>query len=71
MNLIATAFLHIVALLMVTVMIVHIRSKYTAVGRKEIVTFFYLYAAVSLLSIFLDTAIIPASSVVYEVRLPT
>lgn len=63
----ATAFLHICALLMVVVMVLHIRSKYTAVGRKEIVTFFYLYAAVELLSIFLDSGIIPASSNVYPV----
>ncbi|KAM0756191.1 hypothetical protein T439DRAFT_320887 [Meredithblackwellia eburnea MCA 4105] len=61
----ATSFLHICALLMVAVMILHIRSKYTAVGRKEIVTFFYLYSIVELLSIFLDSGIIPSSSTVY------
>ena len=52
---------------MVLVMVLHIRSKYTAVGRKEIVTFFYLYAVVELLSLFLDSSIIPASSNVYPV----
>ncbi|GAA98784.1 hypothetical protein E5Q_05472 [Mixia osmundae IAM 14324] len=61
----ATAFIHIIALLMVAIMVFHIRSKYTAVGRKEIVLFFYLYAVVELLSIFLDTAIIPTSSSAY------
>lgn len=54
---------------MVAVMILHIRSKYTAVGRKEIVTFFYLYSVVELLSIFLDSGIIPSSSNIYAVRL--
>lgn len=67
----ATAFLHVCALFMVLVMVLHVRSKYTAVGRKEIVTFFYLYAVVELLSLFLDTAIIPASSNVYPVRPPS
>lgn len=52
---------------MVAVMILHIRSKYTAVGRKEIVTFFYMYFVVELLSIFLDSGIIPSSSNVYAV----
>ncbi|SCV71444.1 BQ2448_3032 [Microbotryum intermedium] len=61
----ATSFLHITALGMVAVMILHIRAKYTAVGRKEIVTFFYLYFVVELLSIFLDSGIIPSSSNVY------
>ena len=55
---------------MVAVMILHIRSKYTAVGRKEIVTFFYMYFVVELLSIFLDSGIIPSSSDVYAVRDP-
>lgn len=63
----ATSFLHICALIMVAIMILHIRSKYTAVGRKEIVTFFYLYFVVELISIFLDSGIIPASSPVYAV----
>jgi hypothetical protein len=52
---------------MVAIMILHVRSKYTAVGRKEIALFFYLYFVVSLLSIFLDSAIIPTSSSVYPV----
>ncbi|KAH8923845.1 hypothetical protein BT69DRAFT_1261978 [Atractiella rhizophila] len=62
----ATSFIHIVALIMVTIMVFHIRSKYTAVGRKEIVLFFYLYAAIEILAAFLDSGIIPTSSPVYE-----
>jgi len=46
-------------------MIFHIRSKYTAVGRREVVMFFYLYAIIELLAIFLDTNIIPSSNASY------
>lgn len=53
---------------MVVIMILHIRSKYTAVGRKEILCFFYMYFLEELLAIFLDSAIIPPSSDVYAVR---
>lgn len=42
-------------------------NRYTAVGRKEIITFFYLYAIVQLLAIFLDSGIIPTSSPAYLV----
>ncbi|KAG8837729.1 Chitin synthase, class 7 [Serendipita sp. 400] len=61
----ATSFVHIVAIIMTAIMIFHIRSKYTAVGRKEIVTFFYLYAIIEALAIFLDSGIIPTSNQVY------
>ena len=49
-------------------MILHIRSKYTAVGRKEIIMFFWLYATISLLAMFLDSGVIPTSNVTYPVR---
>ncbi|KAJ7134254.1 chitin synthase III catalytic subunit-domain-containing protein [Mycena epipterygia] len=61
----STCFVHIVAIIMTAIMILHIRSKYTAVGRKEIVTFFWLYALIELLAIFLDSGIIPTSNSVY------
>ena len=63
----ATCFVHIVAIIMTGIMILHIRSKYTAVGRKEIVMFFYLYAVISLLAMFLDSGVIPTDSVTYPV----
>lgn len=59
--------MHIAALGMTAIMLFHVRSKYTAVGRKEIVLFFYLYMIVSLLAIFLDSAIIPTANAVYPV----
>ncbi|CAO1621645.1 unnamed protein product [Parajaminaea phylloscopi] len=61
----ATCFIHIAALLMSAIMVYHIRSKYTAVGRKEIVLFFYLYALSEVLAIFLDSALIPTYSQAY------
>ncbi|TFK60338.1 hypothetical protein BDN72DRAFT_534481 [Pluteus cervinus] len=61
----STAFVHIVAIIMTIIMIVHIRSKYTAVGRKEIVMFFWMYAVIELLAIFLDSGIIPTANVSY------
>lgn len=38
------------------------------IGRKEIVLFFYIYAVIELLAIFLDSAVIPTASGVYPVR---
>jgi len=61
----STCFVHIVAILMTAIMIYHIRSKYTAVGRKEIVMFFWLYAIIELLAVFLDSGIIPTASSAY------
>ncbi|KAI0033703.1 chitin synthase III catalytic subunit [Vararia minispora EC-137] len=62
----STCFVHIVAIIMTAIMIYHIRSKYTAVGRKEIVLFFYLYAIIELLAIFLDSNIIPTANPAYS-----
>jgi len=61
----STCFVHIVAIIMTAIMILHIRSKYTAVGRKEIVMFFWLYAVISLLAMFLDSGVIPTANVSY------
>ncbi|KDQ49590.1 hypothetical protein JAAARDRAFT_42761 [Jaapia argillacea MUCL 33604] len=61
----STCFIHIVAIIMTAIMIFHIRSKYTAVGRKEIVMFFYLYIVIELLAIFLDSNIIPTANAAY------
>ncbi|CDR87297.1 related to CHS7-control of protein export from the ER (like chitin synthase III) [Sporisorium scitamineum] len=61
----ATCFIHIAALIMTAIMVYHIRSKYTAVGRKEIVLFFYLFALSEVLVIFLDSAIVPTYSAAY------
>lgn len=53
---------------MTAIMILHIRSKYTAVGRKEIVMFFWMYAVIELLAMFLDSGVIPTANASYPVR---
>ncbi|TEA14445.1 Chitin synthase export chaperone [Colletotrichum sidae] len=61
----AASAMHIVALLMTVVMILHIRGKFTAVGRKEILTFFYLYMLLSFISLCLDAGVVPPGSAPY------
>ncbi|KAI5286107.1 Chitin synthase, class 7 [Ascosphaera aggregata] len=61
----ATDVAHIFALGVTVIMIIHIRSKFTAVGRKEIITFFYLYMALTLCSLVLDAGVAPPGSSVY------
>lgn len=52
---------------MTVIMIAHIKSKYTSVGRKEIVQFFYSYLICILSELLLVTNIIPFSSSAYKV----
>lgn len=81
----ASSFLHIIALAMTVVMILHIRGKFTAVGesralvqirwikycryltclstgRKEILTFFYLFLSLTILSLIIDAGVVPVGS---------
>jgi len=81
----AADFAHIIALIMTAIMIIHVRSKFTAVGRlycpelvlasaiayinclgrKEITTFFYIYMALTIISLILDAGVVPPGSGVY------
>ncbi|KAK0704060.1 chitin biosynthesis protein [Lasiosphaeria miniovina] len=61
----AASFMHIIALVMTVTMILHVRGKFTAVGRKEITTFFYLYMLLTFLSLIIDAGVIPAGSTPY------
>ncbi|KAG0199639.1 Chitin synthase, class 7 [Mortierella sp. GBA30] len=61
----STLIIHIIALIMTAIMIYHIRSKYTAVGRKEIIMFFYLYMLVTIMDLLLISGIIPTASYLY------
>ncbi|KAI0506719.1 chitin synthase export chaperone [Xylaria bambusicola] len=61
----ASSFLHIIALAMTVVMILHIRGKFTAVGRKEILTFFYLFLTLTVLSLIIDAGVVPVGSEPY------
>ncbi|KAI1122928.1 chitin synthase export chaperone [Nemania abortiva] len=58
----ASSFLHIIALAMTVVMILHIRGKFTAVGRKEILTFFYLFLVLTVFSLIIDAGVVPVGS---------
>ncbi|KAH8899012.1 chitin synthase export chaperone [Thozetella sp. PMI_491] len=61
----AASAMHIVALVMTVVMILHIRGKFTAVGRKEISSFFYLYMLLSFISLCVDAGVVPPGSAPY------
>ncbi|KAI7847729.1 chitin synthase III catalytic subunit-domain-containing protein [Circinella umbellata] len=61
----STLIVDVVAIIMTAIMIYHIRSKYTAVGRKEIVMFFYMYMVTVFLEMLLITDVIPSSSPAY------
>jgi len=62
----ATLTILFVALIMTSIMIYHIKSKYTAVGRKEIVMFFYAYMVVVIFELMIYSGAIPASSAIYS-----
>jgi hypothetical protein len=61
----AASFMHIIALIMTVIMILHVRSKFTAVGRKEITFFFYIYMLLTFASLILDSGVIPPGSNAY------
>lgn len=61
----AASAMHIIALVMTVVMVLHVRGKFTAVGRKEITTFFYLYMLLTFLSLCIDAGVIPPGSSPY------
>ncbi|XWW97926.1 hypothetical protein V2A60_005922 [Cordyceps javanica] len=58
----AASAMHIFSLFMTVVMILHVRSKFTAVGRREILTFFYLYMLLSFFSLIVDAGVVPPGS---------
>ncbi|KAI8913203.1 chitin synthase III catalytic subunit [Gorgonomyces haynaldii] len=57
--------IHLISLIMTVIMIAHVRSKYTAVGRKEILVFFYLYVLTTFVELLTVGGIIPLSSPVF------
>jgi hypothetical protein len=61
----AASAMHIIALIMTVVMVLHVRGKFTAVGRKEIINFFYLYMLLTFLSLCIDAGVIPPGSSPY------
>ncbi|KAH7308020.1 chitin synthase chaperone-like protein Chs7 [Stachybotrys elegans] len=61
----AASAMHIVSLIMTVIMILHVRSKFTAVGRKEILAFFYFYMLLSFFSLIVDAGVVPPGSEPY------
>ncbi|KAJ1675302.1 Chitin synthase, class 7 [Spiromyces aspiralis] len=61
----ATLIIDILAIIMTVIMIYHVRSKYTAVGRKEMVMYFYFYLVMTILDFITISGIIHYSSPVY------
>lgn len=61
--------MNIVALCMTSVMVYHVKTKYTAVGRKEIAMFLQLYLVTVFLEMLLLSNIIPTASILYPVRI--
>ncbi|KAI9295711.1 hypothetical protein K502DRAFT_337476 [Neoconidiobolus thromboides FSU 785] len=61
----ATLAMQIVALLMTIVMIYHIKTKYTAVGRKEMVLFFYLYLLTIVMEFIVVSGLVATASPAY------
>ena len=55
----ATCLIHMAAIIMTAIMLWHVHSKYTAVGRKEMLVFLYTYGVSEFLVMFLDSAVIP------------
>jgi len=47
------------------IMILHIRSKFTAIGRKEIISFFYIYMLLTFISLVLDSGVVPPGNGAY------
>ena len=66
-NFVAVLIVDIFAIVMTIIMISTIKSRYTSVGRKEMVQFFYSYLICILTDFLLVSNIIPFSSSVYKV----
>ncbi|KAI8868430.1 hypothetical protein GQ42DRAFT_164145 [Ramicandelaber brevisporus] len=61
----STMIIDIIAVLMTIIMIVHVRSKYTAIGRREISLFFFMYMVSCILDIVVITGIVSPATKPY------
>lgn len=62
---VGTAFIHIAALLVVGFIIFNVQTKYTAVGRREILDFFYLFSILTIMSMVIDAGVTAPGSGAY------
>lgn len=61
---VAASVVHIVALILTVVMILHVKgkSKVTAIGRKEMTMFLYTYMVLTVATLILDSGVVPPGS---------
>jgi len=62
---IGNAFIHFGALIVLLVIVFNVRAKYTAIGRTEMLTFFYLFIGLIVSSLVVDCGVCPPSSSTY------
>ncbi|GEQ66347.1 hypothetical protein JCM33374_g10 [Metschnikowia sp. JCM 33374] len=62
---IGNAFIHIGSVIILLIIIFNVRSKYTAIGRSEMLSFFYLYMALIISSLVVDCGVSPPGSESY------
>ncbi|GME69223.1 unnamed protein product [[Candida] boidinii] len=62
---VGTAFVHISALVILMMIVYIIRDRYTAVGRREMLFFFWSYMGLTIFSLVVDTGVSPPGSTTY------
>lgn len=62
---IGNAFVHFGGLVIALIIIFNIRAKYTAIGRKEMLVFFYLFIGLIVSTLVVDCGVAPPSSTTY------
>ncbi|KAH3668200.1 hypothetical protein OGAPHI_001954 [Ogataea philodendri] len=62
---IGTAFIHISSLIVTLMIIYNVRLRYTSVGRKEMLVFYWSFILFTISSIIVDTGVAPAGSTTY------
>lgn len=62
---IGNAFIHFGGLIIVLICIFNVRAKYTAIGRTEMLSFFYIIIALLVSSLVVDCGVSPPSSASY------
>ncbi|CAK7896943.1 chitin synthase export chaperone [[Candida] anglica] len=62
---VGNAFVHFGSLLILLMIVFNVRAKYTAIGRKEMLFFFYLCICLVISSLVVDCGVSPASSSSY------
>ena len=62
---IGNAFVHFGGIIILLIIIFNVRSKYTAIGRSEMLTFFYLFIGLLVSTLVVDCGVSPPSSSSY------